>query len=916
MKYIILSLFFILYLNVFSADYTVINTSDSGPGSLREAVTSANSAVGADNIFFNIPQSDPNYNSTTGTWTITLLSTLPYISGGNTNIDATTQTVNQGNTNPLGPEIHLTCSSPLDYSFILIMSGNTIKGFIITGFTNGILLYNATSTNNTITENYIGTNHSGTAAMPNNHGISVAGNANNNTISNNLISGNSISGIGINDATNTHIKGNKIGTDISGMLPLPNQFGIVIQDASLNNVGGNDTNFRNLISGNLFAGIVIDGANSLYNKIQGNYIGTDISGMDSVSNDQGIILSYAKNTTIGGNTPAQRNIISGNRNGGIVLNGIGTNENVISGNYIGSDKTGLAPLFNYAGIVLKSKANKNTIGGLTPEERNIISGNIEMGVYIEASDSNRIIGNYIGPDVTGTNAFYYGDTLLQANGLELNTVSKYNMVGGYLPEERNIISGNRVYGMVYYGNASENPLIGNYIGTDATGNYPLPNATGICVDGGSDHNYIRNNLLSGNLSYGIFIVTTGTDYTIFTGNLVGTNANGTDTIPNDSGLLLAGGTKFNTIGGNTPADRNLFSGNRYAGIQIADIGTNQNLIKGNFIGTDISGMYALPNTYGIGFTTNPENNTVDNNLISGNHDFGLALYENAHDNIITNNIIGPSSDLQQALGNGKAGIILWGGANGNKIGTTGNGNIIAFHDTAGILLWDNSTLYNTISSNSIYQNTFLGIDIFPPWLNTNDLGDIDDGPNGLMNFPLIEHAAFMPQYNSFWTYGTIDTQQPEGTIIEVFLADPNFVNYGDGKTYLGSTTADSLGIWKFFGIGAIEGDVITATATHPNGNTSEFSLNKTLTLSLEEIIPEEISCFPNPTNNKIFIRFNDNSNYIVSLQDLSGKLIFTSSGQNAMEINFPQNSSKGMYILKCISEDGKKASATKILFID
>ena len=909
-------------LSSMAGNYNVTNTNDSGTGSLREAVTSSSSAYGPDNIIFNIPLTDAGYNSTTGVWTITLLTPLPYVMGGYTHIDGSTQTVNQGNTNPYGPEIMIKCDTMLDYSFILVSPNNFIKGFIFNGFKYGVLLYSNTSTNNTITECYFGTDHTGTqVGIPNQNGISFNNNATNNQIINNLISGNTNAGIVALDAGGNNFRGNKIGTDISGTLPIPNTYGIAFDNSSSNVIGGTGATQRNIISGNSFGGIVINQITSTNNVITANFIGTDITGTHILPNDQGIVLSFANNTIIGGNNPLKRNIISGNTSGGIIMNGTGTRNNIIKGNYIGTDTSGLLPLSNYAGIVMKSKSNSNIIGGSNANERNVISANIEMGIYVEASDSNTILGNYLGPDATGMSAFKIGDTLLQANGIEFNTVSKHNILGGYNAGEGNIISGNRVYGMVYYGNVSYNAVVGNYIGVDASGNNPLPNATGICVDGGSNNNPIINNVLSGNISYGIFIVTTGSYYNVFKGNIVGLNAAGTDTVPNESGLLIGGGTKYNIIGGDAPEDKNVFSGNRFAGIQIVDIGTKYNTIKGNYVGTDISGMIGLPNYYGVCVITNASKNTIDKNFISGNKKFGLLIFENADSNIVTNNKIGIASDLLSQLGNGTAGVVMWGGASNNKIGTMNNGNIIANQDTAGILIMDNTTVCNTFSSNSIYNNTYLGIDIFPEGINPNDAGDADTGPNDLMNHPEIASATFNPQNNYTLVNGLLDTQNPQNCVIELFIAEPNMFNSGDGKTFIGTAIPDSSGNWTFFGPGAHAGDAITATATNACGSTSEFSANfSTITEMNKTINLKSIfNIYPNPANDMLTIQFasDENSEIAVSLLDIFGRKVYNSdfiysfAGNINQEINVT-SLTQGIYFIQ-ISDKNNLLLSQKII---
>jgi len=895
-----------------TATYTVVNTNDNGVGSLREAINSANSAAGADNIYFSIPTSDPGYDAGTGTFVISLLSTLPMITTGHINIDATSQQINQGNTNVHGYEIVLAKGAgTFDYPLMLVSPGNTLKGFIIQGFSYGVMIYNSTATGNTITQNYVGTNFSATApaASTNMYGIAIANGASGNTISNNIISGNTLAGIAITESNNNTIKNNRIGTDSSGTFAIPNNYGIGLQNASSNTIGSLISGEFNLISGNSTAGIVIDGLSSAGNQIFGNRIGTDVYGTDSLPNESGIILSYASTTTIGGSTYSHRNIISGNRGAAIVMNGTGTRNNVVKGNFIGPDITGVAPLHNYSGINILSSANSNIIGGTLPAERNIISGNLEMGVYIEAADSNVLINNFFGPDSTGLDAFRIsGDTLLQSNGVEFNTVSKHNRLGGYTPAERNVVSGNRVYGMVYYGNCSYNPVIGNYIGVDATGNNALPNATGICVDGGSNHNPIVNNVLSGNYSYGIFIVTTGTYYNTMTGNILGLNAAGTDTVPNDAGLLIGGGTKYNFIGGSTAAERNIFSGNRFGGIEIADQGTSFNTIKGNFIGTDITGLQARSNLYGISIISECTQNTIDSNIISGNAHYGLLFFENADSNVVTRNYIGPGADSTTAIGNGTAGVVLWNGSSYNQIGGVGLGNVIAYHDSCGIAVKDNSTLYNTISENSIYENSLMGIDIFPEGPNSNDAGDVDSGPNELMNFPVIDYAAYNSANDKVWVYGTLDTETPENAVVELFTALPDsVVNHGEGQQFIGRAICDASGNWMFMGDGVTDGMLITATATSVYGSTSEFCMNYTVITSLQENIEQFISIYPNPANDHILISAPGAGIRGVAVFAFDGRKVFEQNEIDAEKFEwiFKNALQSGVYVVRVLTEDGR-----------
>ncbi len=198
-----------------SATYTVTNTNDAGAGSFRQAIIDANNNYGPDNIYFNIPLTDPNYDVATGVWTISPLTDFPMIMGGYTNIDASTQTANQGNTNTQGPEIVLDGGNTLTYAFRIVSPNNTIKGFVISHFQFGFQVYGTMATGNTIADNYIGTDRTGTLPSGNLYGIGFSGNVSSTTVTNNLISGNTVEGIACSPANNITITGNKIGTDVS-----------------------------------------------------------------------------------------------------------------------------------------------------------------------------------------------------------------------------------------------------------------------------------------------------------------------------------------------------------------------------------------------------------------------------------------------------------------------------------------------------------------------------------------------------------------------------------------------------------------------------------------------------------------------------------------------------------------------------
>ncbi|OFY87976.1 MAG: hypothetical protein A3F72_08375 [Bacteroidetes bacterium RIFCSPLOWO2_12_FULL_35_15] len=981
-------------IEIHGATFTVINTSDAGAGSLRQAITSANAnPADADNIVFNIPTTDPNYSVATGVFTITLSTVLPTVNSLSVSIDGSTQA---GNTNPNGPEICIKSTTNLTYALCFPFSGGIAKGLVINGFQYGIILtkYGTYPSGTcTVSSCYIGVDCSGSTAIANDIGIALYGDVANNTIKDNVISGNTTSGIGVRKSNYNVIQGNKIGCDRTGMFAIANYYGIAIDSSTNNTVGGNTSLQRNIISGNAYAGVAINtnishdnsikgnyiginvngiartdtianyygiaindsynntiggstaaerniisgnsdagisilGSNSRNMIIKGNYIGTNVSGTDSIPNANGILLSGASSNTIGGSISGEGNLISGNKLAGVVLVYTGTRLNTIIGNKIGTDYQGTQILSNHTGIYIKSNANKNTVGGSTPGERNILSGNIEMALCIESSDSNVVKGNYIGPDVTGLNAMKLSnDTLIQANGLYFNSNAKYNTAGGYGAGEGNVISGNRVYGHDYYGNSSYNATIGNYIGVDATGNTAMPNATGICMDGGSNHNPIINNVLSGNRAYGLFIVTTGTNYNVLTGNKIGTNAAGTDTVPNQIGVILGGGTKYNTIGGTTAADRNIISGNRFDGIEIADVFTSYNDIKGNYIGTDITGTLALPNYIGVGIATKPTANNIENNVISGNNYLGIIIYEQSDSNTIYSNKIGVAADGSSALPNKGAGIIISKASKYNKIGALYKENIIAHNDTVGIAIADTGTVFNTISANQIYGNGMMGIDLYPWGVNNNDATDSDNGSNERMNYPLIQNVFLDWQTGITTISGTIDCASyggPTGITVELFKSNgTNMFNHGDATAYLGNTiVADGSGNWNFNCTGITTSDMVTATATDLQGNTSEFAQNSGITVGIKENnSSNEYTVYPNPLSDQLSIVFNNVSEKQVKidLYSITGELIKViadkKSGIGKVELKYDISElmlNQGLYYL-AITIDGTTTKTCKVI---
>ncbi len=431
-----------------AATLIVTNTSDSGPGSLRQAINDANLAPGS-TIAFNIPTTDPNFSA--GVFTIQPASALPMILAPGTIIDGTTQTSFTGDTNAAGPEIELNGSLTGTFSvegLQIITNGCTIRGLVIDGFNDGLGIIGPATTDNRVEGCYIGTNATGT----------------------DLGSGT----FGGNDAN-----------------------GVLISSGAHNNIiGGTAPGAGNLISGNTngmfgFAGVRISGPGANGNIVQGNYIGTNAAGtaalvdLNVLFDTYGVqVLNGAQSNIIGGTVPAERNVISGNFYGvGVeaqTANTIGRGGpptlNVIQGNYIGTDATGTTAVPNFFGIYM-SESNYNTIGGTAPGAGNVISGNA-VGIDIEASIGNTLEGNFIGTDATGTGALGNGDSVLVFD-------DTFTTIGGVGAGQGNVIAFNR-NGMLIDGSSASNPVRGNTIYGNVNGLcFECPNAR-LGIDLGGD----------------------------------------------------------------------------------------------------------------------------------------------------------------------------------------------------------------------------------------------------------------------------------------------------------------------------------------------------------------------------------------------------------------------------------------------
>ena len=404
-----------------------------------------------------------------------------------------------------------------------IVSGNAGYGVLITNRPTG----------NRIEGNYIGVD-AGNATGPGNllGGILIADGSHNNVIGGNTIALNGGNGITLSGplVSDNIVSNNLIGMDPGGRLPLGNRSaGVQIKLGAHNNTVGGTSESGNVISANEGCGVHLTDAGTESNTLAGNLIGLDYQGYIQFSNGDethaGVLIDNgASANLIGGNTENSRNTISGQIGYGVHISGAGTSDNTVSGNYIGTNGLGLSSSPNGAGVVLSNGAQSNTIGGSSEGERNIISGNRSdifpngCGVLIRdpGTNHNHICGNYIGPDINGARALRNGSA-----GVVISSGPQYNVIGGTVEGERNVISGNGSGDMTAFTargihllgvNTKYNRIIGNYIGLTATGSGTLSNSGhGVGLFAGASSNFIggttlkEGNGISGNDWHGVFV---------------------------------------------------------------------------------------------------------------------------------------------------------------------------------------------------------------------------------------------------------------------------------------------------------------------------------------------------------------------------------------------------------------------------
>ncbi len=427
------------------------------------------------------------------------------------------------------------------------------------------------------------------------------------------------------------------------------------------------------------------------------------------------------------------------------------------------------------GLYLGAGSNGSTISGL------IINRFTGSGIEISGSNNHTIQGNWIGLDATGMAAAANG-----VNGIAA-TNSTGNLIGGTTAAARNVIAGNAHQGILF-SNVDNSSLSGNYIGTDVAG----------------------------------------------TGDVNGTTSNTLQ-----SGIYLTNGSSGNTIGGTTSDAGNVISGNNHYGLEILGATSQNNLVQGNYIGTDQAGQVALGNKNGgVSFWGAGTGNVLGGttvaarNVISGNTGNGVLVGNASTGATVQGNYIGVAADGVTTLANTGPGVLIEGGSTASTVGGSA-GNLIANNGAAGIVVNGAASTGNALLGNSITGNAGLGIDLDWNGVTVNDPGDGDAGANNLQNFPAIYAVTIAG------SQVTITGEARAGATVEFFESDSAAGAYGEGQSFLGRGTVPMTGVrgttdasalqfsFTFAAGSLVVGDTVTATATDPSNNTSEFSLNVT-----------------------------------------------------------------------------------------
>jgi gliding motility-associated-like protein len=424
-------------------------------------------------------------------------------------------------------------------------------------------------------------------------------------------------------------------------------------------------------------------------------------------------------TSGGGNAAGTGTTIKGlviNRSNGPGIYLFNSNYNVIAGCFIGTDITGLAASANAYGGIEGTNSSNNSIGGSSPADRNVISGNTKNGIDLaNTSNSNTISGNYIGVGKDGITPIANS---VNSKGISLGNSCTLNTIGGTTYSQRNIICNNGLMGIHLFTTCNNNTITGNFIGIDINNNLNGNKNNGIQLDNCSNNTIggntaILRNVISSNTNSGIYI-NAGSNGNLIQGNYIGVDTTGLVARANNYGIQIIG-SSTNTI------SSCVISGQKTQGIMVQDLSNGQK-IQGNKIGVGSDGVTKIGNLgVGVYFTNKCTGNSVGGkgfslrNYICNSASEGVKI-ENSNGNTVLGNFIGVDTK-NNAAGNGQNGVYLFNGSLNDTIGSLAFRNVIANNFGNGIKIENGC-------NGSFVQGNYIGIDStgLKPMANINSNG--------------------------------------------------------------------------------------------------------------------------------------------------------------------------------------------------
>jgi hypothetical protein len=599
---------------------TVSTLSDSGPGSLRSAIEAANTLQASNSAKVRVASAASGLSTITFSvhGTITLASDLPALST-KVKLDATTAPTHTGTT----PVVEINADAHSGIVFAAGSAGSQLLGFAIDNATGPGVTLEASSI--TLDSDYIGINLAGAAFGNRGDGVYVASNSSNNLIGlnaaaasgvvANVISGNTGNGLSMHESSGNIVVDDYIGTNATGTAAISNSGdGIWMTTASHDNeIGGTA------------------------------YVDTATGQINNPTGNKGTVPEVYV-------VPPLGNLISGNGQNGVRID-IGSRNNVLNGNFIGTTANGDAAIGNTADGVLITNANNNSLIGCVFVNNpfvyyNVVAGNGENGLHITSSDNVLVQANFFG---TGAN----NTTLVpnQGDGILVDGSSQNTQVGGVIPLG-NVSAGNALNGIEVAGTAANFTTFNTFGGLLAFKGAAPNGNDGLLITSTGGNQTVRTNVFSGNAANGIEIGGNASGVTVDP-NVVGLNTVGNALLSNkNDGLLIDGTAHGNVIGGylNSVIPQNTFSGNGVYGVAIVGQAFNNSVFNSN-IGASVSGLTGLGNrSGGVYIGGSATNNTIggsngnpaepQSNLISANFGIGVTLAAGSTRSQVLNNQMG------------------------------------------------------------------------------------------------------------------------------------------------------------------------------------------------------------------------------------------------------------------------------------